>query len=135
MSILTDPDTKSSRERSQYGGVKWFLMDSTYSITEIAWQSGLRKISGIRQKAVHKSKITFAACSWRRRIVIPDPSCSPPAKMARIQKRKPVLMAKCQQERVGVDTWWWFDMLGDHNDDYVYLPFLNGPGGTHNVTG
>lgn len=44
------------------------------------------------------------------------------------------LMAKCQQGKVGVSTWWWFDLWGDHREDYVYLPVLDGPEGTHNVT-
>lgn len=44
------------------------------------------------------------------------------------------LMAKCQQGKVGVSTWWWFDLWGDHRDDYVYLPVLDGPDGTHSVT-
>ena len=44
------------------------------------------------------------------------------------------LMAKCQQGKVGVGTWWWFDLWGEHKEDYVYLPVLDGPDGTHNLT-
>ena len=44
-------------------------------------------------------------------------------------------MAKCSQGRVGVATWWYIEeLMGDHSDDYVFLPILDGPDGTHNVT-
>ena len=44
-------------------------------------------------------------------------------------------MAKCGQGRVGVATWWYIEeLMGDHADDYVFLPVLDGPDGTHNVT-
>ena len=44
-------------------------------------------------------------------------------------------MAKCSQGRVGVATWWYIEeLMGDHADDYVFLPILDGPDGTHNVT-
>ena len=44
-------------------------------------------------------------------------------------------MAKCSQGRVGVATWWYIEeLMGDHSDDYVFLPVLDGPDGTHNVT-
>lgn len=44
-------------------------------------------------------------------------------------------MAKCSQGRVGVATWWYIEeLMGDHADDYVFLPVLDGPDGTHNVT-
>ena len=45
------------------------------------------------------------------------------------------LMAKCSQGYVGVSTWWYIqELMGDHAEDYVFLPILNGPDGTHNVT-
>lgn len=45
------------------------------------------------------------------------------------------LMAKCAQGYVGVATWWYIDeLMGDYADDYVFLPVLDGPDGTHNVT-
>lgn len=45
------------------------------------------------------------------------------------------LMSKCQQGYVGVSTWWYIDeLMGEHADDYVFLPVLDGPDGTHNVT-
>lgn len=44
-------------------------------------------------------------------------------------------MAKCSQGRVGVATWWYIEeLMGDKSDDYVFLPILDGPDGTHNVT-
>ena len=44
-------------------------------------------------------------------------------------------MAKCSQGRVGVATWWYIEeLMADHSDDYVFLPVLDGPDGTHNVT-
>lgn len=45
------------------------------------------------------------------------------------------LISKCSQGYVGVATWWEVDELtGEHAKDYVYLPILDGPDGTHNVT-
>ena len=45
------------------------------------------------------------------------------------------LMAKCQQGYVGVSTWWYIEeLMGEHAKDYVFLPVLDGPDGTHNVT-
>lgn len=45
------------------------------------------------------------------------------------------LMAKCQQGYVGVSTWWYIEeLMGEHAADYVFLPILDGPDGTHNVT-
>lgn len=45
------------------------------------------------------------------------------------------LMSKCQQGYVGVSTWWYIEeLMGDYADDYVFLPILDGPDGTHNVT-
>ncbi len=45
------------------------------------------------------------------------------------------LISKCSQGYVGVATWWEIDELtGEHAKDYVYLPILDGPDGTHNVT-
>ncbi len=45
------------------------------------------------------------------------------------------LIAKCSQGYVGVATWWYIEeIMGDYADDYVYLPILDGPDGTHNVT-
>lgn len=45
------------------------------------------------------------------------------------------LMSKCSQGYVGVSTWWYIDeLMGDYADDYVFLPILDGPDGTHNVT-
>ena len=45
------------------------------------------------------------------------------------------LMAKCQQGYVGVSTWWYIEeLMGDYAKDYVFLPVLDGPTGTSNVT-
>ena len=45
------------------------------------------------------------------------------------------LMAKCQQGYVGVSTWWYIEeLMGSYAGDYVFLPVLDGPDGTHNVT-
>ena len=45
------------------------------------------------------------------------------------------LISKCSQGYVGVATWWEIDELtGEHAGDYVFLPVLDGPDGTHNVT-
>ncbi|MCD8383610.1 MAG: extracellular solute-binding protein [Clostridiales bacterium] len=45
------------------------------------------------------------------------------------------LMSKCQQGYVGVSTWWYIEeLMGDYADDYVFLPILEGPDGTYNVT-
>ena len=45
------------------------------------------------------------------------------------------LMSKCQQGYVGVSTWWYIDeLMGNYAKDYVFLPVLNGPSGTNNVT-
>ena len=45
------------------------------------------------------------------------------------------LIAKCTGGRVGVTTWWEInEIMGEHAGDYVYLPVLNGPDGTSNVT-
>ena len=45
------------------------------------------------------------------------------------------LMAKCQQGWVGVSTWWYIEeLMGSYSKDYVFLPVLDGPSGTHNVT-
>jgi len=45
------------------------------------------------------------------------------------------LMAKCQQGYVGVSTWWYIEeLMGPYAQDYVFLPVLDGPDGTHNVT-
>lgn len=45
------------------------------------------------------------------------------------------LISKCSQGYVGVATWWYIEeLMGDHADDYVFLPILDGPDGTHNVT-
>lgn len=45
------------------------------------------------------------------------------------------LISKCSQGYVGVSTWWYIDeLMGDYADDYVFLPILDGPDGTHNVT-
>ena len=45
------------------------------------------------------------------------------------------LMAKCQQGYVGVSTWWYIEeLMGEYAKDYVFLPVLDGPDGTHNVT-
>ncbi len=44
-------------------------------------------------------------------------------------------MAKCSQGYVGVGTWWYIEeLMGDYADDYEFLPILDGPDGTHNVT-
>lgn len=45
------------------------------------------------------------------------------------------LMAKCSQGYVGVSTWWYIEeLMGQYAEDYVFLPVLDGPDGTHNVT-
>ncbi len=45
------------------------------------------------------------------------------------------LMAKCSQGYVGVSTWWYIEeLMGEYAKDYVFLPVLDGPDGTHNVT-
>ena len=45
------------------------------------------------------------------------------------------LISKCSQGYVGVSTWWYIEeLMGDYADDYVFLPVLDGPDGTHNVT-
>ena len=45
------------------------------------------------------------------------------------------LISKCSQGYVGVSTWWYIEeLMGDYADDYVFLPVLDGPEGTHNVT-
>ena len=45
------------------------------------------------------------------------------------------LISKCSQGYVGVSTWWYIEeVMGDYADDYVFLPILDGPDGTHNVT-
>lgn len=45
------------------------------------------------------------------------------------------LISKCSQGYVGVSTWWYIEeIMGDYADDYVFLPVLDGPDGTHNVT-
>lgn len=45
------------------------------------------------------------------------------------------LIAKCSQGNVGVATWWYIDeVMGEYAEDYVFLPVLDGPDGTHNVT-
>ena len=45
------------------------------------------------------------------------------------------LIAKCQQGYVGVSTWWYIEeLMGEHAADYVFLPVLEGPDGTKNVT-
>ena len=45
------------------------------------------------------------------------------------------LIAKCSQGYVGVTTWWYIEeVMGDYAKDYVFLPILDGPDGTHNVT-
>ncbi len=45
------------------------------------------------------------------------------------------LIAKCSQGYVGVATWWYIEeVMGDYAKDYVFLPILDGPDGTHNVT-
>lgn len=44
-------------------------------------------------------------------------------------------IAKCSQGYVGVGTWWYIEeLMGEHADDYVFLPVLDGPDGTHHVT-
>ena len=41
------------------------------------------------------------------------------------------LIAKCQQGYVGVSTWWYIEeLMGEHYEDYVFLPPLKGPKGT-----
>ena len=45
------------------------------------------------------------------------------------------LISKCSQGYVGVATWWYIEeVMGDYAGDYVFLPILEGPDGTHNVT-
>ncbi len=45
------------------------------------------------------------------------------------------LISKCSQGYVGVTTWWYIEeVMGDYAEDYVFLPVLDGPDGTHNVT-
>ncbi len=45
------------------------------------------------------------------------------------------LISKCSQGYVGVTTWWYIEeVMGDYAEDYVFLPILDGPDGTHNVT-
>ncbi len=45
------------------------------------------------------------------------------------------LMAKTSQGYVGVSTWWYIEeLMGKYSKDYVFLPVLDGPDGTHNVT-
>lgn len=45
------------------------------------------------------------------------------------------LISKCSQGYVGVSTWWYIEeLMGEHAADYVFLPVLDGPDGTHNVT-
>ncbi len=45
------------------------------------------------------------------------------------------LISKCSQGYVGVSTWWYIEeLMGDYAEDYVFLPILDGPDGTHNVT-
>lgn len=41
------------------------------------------------------------------------------------------LISKCSQGYVGVSTWWYIEEL---MGDYVFLPILDGPDGTHHVT-
>lgn len=44
-------------------------------------------------------------------------------------------MAKCSQGYVGVGTWWYIEeLMGKYAGDYEFLPVLEGPDGTHNVT-
>lgn len=45
------------------------------------------------------------------------------------------LISKCSQGYVGVATWWYIEeVMGEYAKDYVFLPILNGPDGSHNVT-
>lgn len=45
------------------------------------------------------------------------------------------LIAKCSQGYVGVSTWWYIEeIMGPYSKDYVFLPVLEGPDGTYNVT-
>ncbi len=50
------------------------------------------------------------------------------------------LISKVSQGRVGVTTWWYIEEIaGEHADDFVFLPPLDGPvgtkyEGTHNIT-
>ena len=45
------------------------------------------------------------------------------------------LISKCQQGYVGVSTWWYIEeLMGDYAKDYVFLPILDGPDGSSNVT-
>lgn len=44
-------------------------------------------------------------------------------------------IAKGSQGYLGVATWWYIEeLMGDYAQDYVFLPVLDGPDGTHNVT-
>lgn len=44
-------------------------------------------------------------------------------------------MSKCAQGQVGVATWWYIEeLMGEHAADYVFLPVLEGPDGSYNVT-
>ena len=44
-------------------------------------------------------------------------------------------IAKCSQGQVGVATWWYIEeVMADKSGDYVFLPILEGPDGTYNVT-
>ena len=45
------------------------------------------------------------------------------------------LISKCSQGYVGVATWWYIEeVMGEYAKDYVFLPILDGPDGSHNVT-
>lgn len=45
------------------------------------------------------------------------------------------LISKCSQGYVGVATWWYIEeLMGDYAEDYVFLPILDGPDGSHHVT-
>lgn len=45
------------------------------------------------------------------------------------------LISKCSQGYVGLATWWYIEeLMGKYADDYVFLPILDGPDGSHNVT-
>lgn len=45
------------------------------------------------------------------------------------------LIAKCSQGQVGVATWWYIEeIMGEKSEDYVFLPILEGPDGSYNVT-
>ncbi|MGL5258584.1 MAG: extracellular solute-binding protein [Lachnospiraceae bacterium] len=44
-------------------------------------------------------------------------------------------IAKCSQGYVGVGTWWYIEeLMGEYASDYEFLPVLDGPSGTSNVT-